>query len=75
MHLEQTTAKNKVSKSFRFCPEIKILITHMWNLMFFVCLEQVCTTFCYCRPHYLYFYEVRPPMNPSYIYEIRLIKE
>jgi len=21
-----------------------------------------CTTFCYCRPHYFYLYEVRPPM-------------
>jgi len=25
-------------------------------------LTQGCTTFCYCRPHYLYLYEVRPPM-------------
>jgi len=38
-------------------------------------LEQECTTFCYCRPHYFYLYEVRPPMSSSYIYEIRLIKE
>jgi len=27
--------------------------------------------FCYCRPHYFYLYEVRPPMSSSYIYEIR----
>jgi len=33
-------------------------------------LDQVCTTFCYCRPHYFYSYEVRPPMSSSYIYEI-----
>jgi len=37
-------------------------------------LEQGCTAFCYCRPHYFYLYEVRPPMSSSYIYEIRLIK-
>ena len=36
-------------------------------------LHQGCTTFCYCRPHYFYLYEVRPPMSLSYIYEIRLI--
>ena len=35
-----------------------------------VCLCQGCTTFCYCRPHYFYLYEVRPPMSSSYIYEI-----
>ena len=39
------------------------------------CLDQGCTTFCYCRPHYFYLYEVRPPMSSSYIYEIRLIKD
>ena len=33
-------------------------------------LDQVCTTFSYCRPHYFYSYEVRPPMSSSYIYEI-----
>jgi len=27
-----------------------------------VYLDQGCTTFCYCRPHYSYLYEVRPPM-------------
>jgi len=38
-------------------------------------LDRGCTTFSYCRPHYFYLYEVglRPPMNSSYIYEIRLI--
>ena len=38
-------------------------------------LDQVCTTFFYCRPHYFYLYEVglRPPLNSSYIYEICLI--
>jgi len=38
-------------------------------------LHQGFTTFCYCRPHYFYLYEVRPPMSSSYIYEIRLIRE
>jgi len=38
-------------------------------------LEQGCTTFYYCRPHYFYLYEVRPPRSSCYIYEIRLIKE
>jgi len=33
-------------------------------------LHQGCTTFCYCRPHYFYLYEVLPPMSSSYIYEI-----
>jgi len=33
-------------------------------------LRQACRTFCYCRPHYFYLYEVRPPMSSSYIYEI-----
>jgi len=28
----------------------------------YVALDQGCTTFCYCRPHYFYLYEVRPPM-------------
>jgi len=37
-------------------------------------LDQGCTTFCYCRPHYFYLYEVRLPMSSSYIYELRLIK-
>jgi len=40
-----------------------------------VTLGQGCTTFCYCRQHYFYLYEVRPPMSSSYIYEIRLINE
>jgi len=34
-------------------------------------LHQGFTTFCYCRPHYFYLYEKRPPMSSSYIYEIR----
>jgi len=38
-------------------------------------LHQGFTTFCYCRPHYFYLYEVRPPMSSSYIYEIRLIRD
>jgi len=38
-------------------------------------LHQGCTTFCYCRPHYFYLYEVRPLMSSSYISEICLIKE
>jgi len=32
--------------------------------------HQGCTTFCYCRPHYFYLYDVRPPVSSSYIYEI-----
>jgi len=40
-----------------------------------IILNQWCTTFCYCRLHYFYLYEVRPPMSSSYIYEIRLIQE
>jgi len=36
---------------------------------------RVVQPFCYCRPHYFYLYEVRPPMSSSYIYEIGLIKE
>jgi len=31
-------------------------------------LQQGCTTFCYCRPHYIYLFEVRPPMSSSYIH-------
>jgi len=27
-----------------------------------ISLQQGCTTFCYCRPHYSYLYEVPPPM-------------
>jgi len=33
-------------------------------------LKQRCTTFCYCRPHYFFLYEVRLPMCWNYIYEI-----
>ena len=40
-----------------------------------ILLEQGCTASCYCRPHYFYLYEVRPPMSLRYIYEIRLNKE
>ena len=29
-----------------------------------------CTTFCYCRAHYFYLYEVQPPMSWSLVYEI-----
>jgi len=50
---------------------IKIRVS--WNGEF--PLHQGFTTFCYCRPHYFYLYEVRPPMSSSYIYETRLIRE
>jgi len=31
-------------------------------------IDQGCTTFCYCRPHCFYLYEVRPPLSSSYTY-------
>jgi len=31
-------------------------------------LSQGCTTFCYCRPHYFYFYEVSTAANEFELY-------
>jgi len=49
----QTTKFAIIAFNVPLCPPL-------WKRFGHTC--QGCTTFCYCRPHYFYLYEVRPPM-------------
>jgi len=87
MHSLETKSSRPRPKSFETRPETfetetpknwsrdvsrdrdQVLRLHHWLLL--TVLNQGCRTFCYCRPHYFYLYEVQPPVSLSYIYQIR----